>query len=168
MKITRVSLALGAIAFGLGAFTSACSSGTSSGDKTATAAAGVAPTKTPPRAAVTAAPTQAAASTTSTTSGGVAVAVSIEAKDFSFTSDKDSANKGDKLQITFKNSGAATHTLTFYSDDAYTKKIGGADSGRVPGGGAAMVSVTAPGDGSGLYYRCEVHPTQMKGEIEVQ
>ena len=95
-------------------------------------------------------------------------AVAATAKDFSFSLDKDAVTKGGQVTIEFKNSGSATHTITLYTDDAYTDAVSGGDSGRVNGGGSKSFSFTTPADGDELYYRCEVHPTQMKGELSLQ
>jgi plastocyanin len=120
-------------------------------DKTVTRAAG-----TTPAASSSAASGSAVA--------GSPVKATITARDFSFSSTLSDAKKGDTVQIDFKNDGSATHTLTFYSDDGYTTKVPNGDSGRVAAGGSASLSVVA---GDGLYYRCEIHPSQMKGEIEL-
>ena len=95
-------------------------------------------------------------------------AIAATAKDFSLALDKDSVTKGSEVDVSFKNEGSATHTITFYTDDAYTDAVSGGDSGRVNGGGSKSFSFTAPADGDELYYRCEVHPTQMKGELSLQ
>ncbi len=45
----------------------------------------------------------------------------------------------------------------------YTNPIAGADTGDVSAGSTKSLTVTAD---VGLYYRCNIHPTQMKGAIE--
>jgi plastocyanin len=85
--------------------------------------------------------------------------------DFSFSAPELSVSKGDTIAITFKNAGSATHTLTFFSDDAYTSAIPGADTSSVSGGATKTLTVTAD---KGLYYHCNIHPTQMMGEIEIK
>lgn len=169
VKLGRIALAMGAVL--LVATAAACGSSTSNSDKSATAAA-----KAPanPTAAATKASTAGNASPTagqtsssgSTTpaGGGAQKTLTITAKDFSFSADSLDVSKGDTIAITFKNTGQATHTLTFYEDDAHTTAIAGADTGSVSGGATKTLSVTA---GTGLYYRCNIHPTQMEGEIEI-
>ena len=151
MQVTRIAIPIGVLALALAAV--GCGSGTSNADKTATAAAkgGANPTAVASKA-----------SSGSPASGGASKQTTITAKDFSFSADGVSVSKGDTVAITFKNSGSATHTLTFYTDDAFTNAIAGADTGNVSGGGTKALSVKAD---AGLYYRCNIHPAQMKGEI---
>ncbi len=151
MKLARVAIPIGVFLLTLAAV--GCSGGTSNADKTATAAAkgGANPT------------TAVTTSSSSPASGGTSKQITITAKDFSFSADDVTISKGDTVAITFKNSGSATHTLAFYTDDAYTNSIAGADTGNVSGGGTKTLTVKAD---VGLYYRCNIHPTQMKGEIE--
>jgi len=59
-------------------------------------------------------------------------------------------------------------TVTFYTDEDFTQPVSGGDSGNVSGGGAKDFSFTAPSSGDALYYRCEIHPTQMQGELSLQ
>lgn len=130
--------------------------GTSNSDKTATAAAKTG--TNPPTAAAKAGPTTAA-------SGAGPTQMTITAKDFAFSRDDVDATKGETIAVTFKNAGSASHTLTFFSDDAYTQPIAGADTGSVSAGATKTLTVTAD---KGLYYRCNIHPTQMQGEIEIK
>ena len=113
---------------------------------------------TPPAGSTTAAPT------TATDSSGTE-ALSVAAKDFSFALDKGSVKKGSQVDVAFENQGSAPHTINFYTDEAYTKPIADAESGSVSGGGSKAFTFTAPADGAAAYYRCEVHPAQMQGEI---
>ena len=113
---------------------------------------------TPPAGSTTAAPTKAADSSGTE-------ALSVTAKDFSFALDKSSVKKGSQVDVALENQGSAPHTINFYTDEAYTKPIADAESGRVSGGGSKAFTFTAPADGTAAYYRCEVHPAQMQGEI---
>ncbi|MDP9237811.1 MAG: plastocyanin/azurin family copper-binding protein [Chloroflexota bacterium] len=153
MKLSGVMLAVGAAV--LVGSTVACGGGTSNADKTSTAVA-------KPAGNATAATTKQASTSSA---GGAQKQLTITAMDFSFSAPELSVSKGDTIAITFKNGGSATHTLTFYSDAEHTKAIPGADTGSVSGGATKTLSVTAD---KGLYYRCNIHPTQMMGEIEIQ
>jgi len=152
MRLGRLAIPIGALL--LAAAAVGCSGGTSNADKTATAAAkgGANPTSAATKAA-----------SGSPASGGTSKQTTITAKDFSFSAEDVTVSKGDTVAITFKNGGSATHTLTFYTDDAYKNPIAGADTGNVNAGGTKALTVKAD---IGLYYRCNIHPTQMKGEIE--
>lgn len=141
-------------------FAAAACGGTSSSDKTATAAArgGANPASAPTRASTS--PSAAAS-----TAAGTQKNTTVTARDFSFSADDISVSKGDVINITFKNSGSTSHTLTFFTDKGYTTPIAGADTGSASAGSTKMLTVTAD---SGLYYRCKIHPTQMQGEIQIQ
>ncbi len=174
MKSGRIAFALGAVLLVMTA--AACGSSTSNADKTATAAAKApanptsAATKAStgasgsPTAGSTAAKTSSSSATTPA-SGGAQKTLTITAKDFSFSADSLDVSKGDTIAITFKNTGATAHTLTFFTDDAYTSPIAGADTSSVSPGATKTLTVTA---GTGLYYRCNIHPTQMQGEIDIK
>lgn len=156
LKMARIAFALSAFLLATAAV--ACG-GTSSGDKTSTAVAKGAASAT---AASTKASSSPAGGSSSPTSGGTQKQLTITAKDFSFSADDINVSKGDTIAITFKNAGAAAHTLTFFSDDAYKSAIAGDDTGSVTGGTTKTLKVTAD---VGLYYRCNIHPSQMQGEI---
>jgi plastocyanin len=97
--------------------------------------------------------------------GGSQKQLTITAKDFSFSADVVDVAKGDTLAVTFKNGGSARHTLTFYSDSAYKDAIAGGDSGGVSSGATATLTITADAT---LFYRCDIHPSQMQGEIAIK
>ena len=152
MKLARVAILIGVVPLTLAAV--GCSGGTSNADKTATAAAkgGTNPTTVATKA-----------SSGSPASSGTQKQLTITAKDFAFSADTINVAKGDTIAITFKNSGSATHTLTFYSDAAYANAIAGGDTGSVSGGATKTLTVTAD---VGLFYRCNIHPAQMQGKID--
>ncbi|MBI5288827.1 MAG: hypothetical protein HY873_07630 [Chloroflexi bacterium] len=94
--------------------------------------------------------------------------IAATAKDFSFSLDKASIQKEATVEVELMNTGSAPHTLTFYTDEEYSDPVPGGDSGNVSAGASANFSFQAPSDGDEVYYRCEVHPTQMKGEIGLE
>jgi plastocyanin len=151
MKLAGVAILIGVV---LSTLAVGCSSGTSNTDRTATAAAkgGANPTTVATKA-----------SSGSPASGGTRKQLTITARDFSFSADAVNVAKGDTIGITFKNSGSATHTLTFYSDAAYANAIAGGDTGSVSAGATTTLTVTAD---VGLFYRCNIHPAQMQGQID--
>jgi plastocyanin len=97
--------------------------------------------------------------------GGSQKQITITAKDFSFSTDAVEVRMGDALAITFKNSDSVPHTLTFYSDSAYRDAIAGGDSGSVGGGATMTFTIIADAN---LFYRCNIHPSQMEGEIDIK
>lgn len=148
VKLTRVALVAGTLLLMLASAACMGGGGSSYGSSTAS---------TP------AATKASAASSGSPASSGTQKQLTITAKDFSFSADAVNVAKGDTIAITFKNSGSATHTLTFYSDAAYNNAIAGGDTGSVSGGATKALTVTAD---VGLFYRCNIHPTQMQGKID--
>jgi plastocyanin len=116
--------------------------------------------------ATSAASTPAAGGAATSTTG--ATTLNVVAKDFSFDIDKDSIPAGGTINVSFTNEGNAPHTITFYTDEDYTQKVPDGDSDTVSGGESKDFTFTAPASGDDVYYRCEIHPTQMKGELTLQ
>jgi plastocyanin len=98
--------------------------------------------------------------------GGSAETIEVTAEDFSFSPDALDATAGQAVEVELTNDGSAPHTLTVYEDEDYATPVEGADTGTVSGGESGSFSVTF--DEAKYYFRCEVHPTQMQGEINVQ
>lgn len=94
--------------------------------------------------------------------------ISVTAADFSFSTDAESVAPGSVVMVAFSNTGSAPHTLTFYADEEYTEAIPAGDSGQVSGGSSVNFTFEAPESGDDVYYRCEVHPAQMQGELAVE
>lgn len=93
--------------------------------------------------------------------------LNVVAKDFAFTADLKSVRKGSPgTDVSFKNDGPSAHTLTFYNDATFETKL--ADSSQVAPGQSVAFAFIPPDGATSMYYRCEIHPTQMKGEIAVQ
>ena len=130
--------------------------------------------KTPTGAASSPAATQtrSAAATTPAPAGtsGTGTSVSVTAQDFSFSPDEFKVSKTADTKISLKNSGSVQHTLTVYKDEDFKQPISGADTSRVSPGATGEFTLMAStfGDADDLYFRCEVHPSQMKGEITFQ
>ena len=89
-------------------------------------------------------------------------------REFSFALDRSSLDPAPAtVDVTADNGGEVPHTITFYADAAFTQKVPGADSGSVAAGGSKTFSFTPPDGASELFFRCEIHPTQMTGKITV-
>jgi len=156
MKSARIALAVGALVVMIA--TAACSSNTSNADETSTAVAKGGANATAASTKVSTSPTAGA----TPSAGAAQKQLTIIAQDFFFSADDISVSKGDTIAITFKNGGSATHTLAFYSDEAFKNPIANADTGNVSAGETKTLVVTAD---VGLFYRCNIHPTQMQGKI---
>lgn len=116
-----------------------------------------------PTTAVTAAVT-AGATAAATTAVGTGAAT-ITASDFKYA-EQDVTAKAGSVTLTLNNTGSAPHTLTLYTDAGYTKRVDGGDTGRVVGGGTGEVTVDlAAGQ---YFFRCEVHPSPMQGELTAE
>ena len=143
--------------------------GTSSSDKTASAVSGRAPTSAPSRAAGSGAtPAASGSAAASSPLAGGGTAITVTARDFEFGPDELTAKKGETLNIAFTNQGATSHTFSVFTDEAYTTPLPGADTGSVGAGDTKQLSFTVPADSGDLYFRCNIHPTQMKGEIKIE
>jgi plastocyanin len=118
-----------------------------------------------------ASPTTGVIAGSPTASGGApAGEVAVTAADFSFTPPNFSVSGGSDTTITLTNSGNVSHTLNIYTDADYTQAIDGAATGRVSPGASGEFTLTSAQVGSAteLYFRCEVHPLAMTGEITVE
>jgi len=90
-------------------------------------------------------------------------------RDFTFALDKSSLLPAPaSVEVTADNGGEAPHTVTFYTDAQYTQKVTGGDSGSVNAGASKTFSFVPPEGATVLFYRCEIHPTQMTGQIDVK
>jgi plastocyanin len=77
------------------------------------------------------------------------------------------ATEGDPITVEVTNTGTAPHTFTVYSDEEYTEAVEGADTGNISGGGTGEFTTTFDEAGN-YFFRCDIHPTQMEGELIVQ
>jgi len=156
-RILIVLLATVAVGVGL----AACGGDDNTSSTTAAPTSKPASATTKPAAATS----PAAAATSPAASGAAGDVVKVTAKDFEF--DPAAVDAPASKQVTFQltNAGSATHTLTVYEDDAFTKKVSGA-SVQASGGKEGEFTVTFPNAGD-FYFRCEIHPSRMHGEIKV-
>jgi plastocyanin len=93
--------------------------------------------------------------------------ISVVAADFSFDPIELEATEGDPITVAVTNAGTQPHTLTVYSDEQFTEAVEGADTGNISGGGTGEFTTTF--DEAGKYFfRCDIHPNQMEGELIVQ
>ncbi len=147
--LTLLALAVAAVA----AFTVGCGGGTSSSDKTSTARAG----------SSSGAGTPASGGAPATSAAGATI--NVTARDFEFDPNTASAQKGKSITVNFSNQGATSHTFTLYTDEDHTKPVPNGDTGSVTAGSNKTLTIAASDVTGDLYFRCEIHPTQMSGEI---
>jgi plastocyanin len=164
MKRTNLARGIAIAMVATALLAAACSSDSK---KSSTPAAGVTSAATKPAAGATTAATKPAAAATTGAKRTEVDSLKATAKDFSFTLDLTSVHPGPPgTDVTFKNEGGTTHTLTFYEDSGFTKQIGG--SGNISAGQTGGFPFIPPTGAKSVFYRCEIHPTQMKGELKVQ
>lgn len=114
----------------------------------------------------TEAPTVAAtAQPTGANGGGDAFVVNAGDFFFEFPGSRGAVLVGETVEFRLDNVGQASHTLTWYRDEAYAQPIQGGDSGTVGSGASAAVTVTFDVAGS-YFFRCEIHPNAMQGGID--
>jgi plastocyanin len=93
--------------------------------------------------------------------------VQVEARDFAFVPTELEATEGDPITVEVTNAGSAPHTLTVYADEEFTEAVEGADTESISGGGSGDFTTTFEAAGK-YFFRCEIHPGQMQGELTVQ
>jgi plastocyanin len=92
--------------------------------------------------------------------------VQVQAADFSFDPDNFTVPAGVPVKIEVRNSGAFPHTLTVYSDEEYTTEVAGADTGNIEASEDADFTTTL--EAGQYFFRCDIHPTQMEGDLTAQ
>ena len=77
---------------------------------------------------------------------------------------------GAEITINLVNEGAAIHNMRFAGDDNTYDNADDAVSepALVTAGGEATLTFTAPSDAGTYDYRCDFHPTDMLGKVEVE
>jgi plastocyanin len=86
--------------------------------------------------------------------------VDVKTEGFAFNPTEITVPAGEPITFNFTNADSAPHTFTLYVDEKFTQAIdGGSASEDTP---EITVAFVAPGE---YYFRCEVHPSQMQGEL---
>ena len=77
---------------------------------------------------------------------------------------------GEEITINLTNEGIAIHNMRFAGEDNQYDNDDDAtsDPALVNGGADGVLTFTAPGEAGTYDYRCDFHPTDMKGQIEVE
>jgi plastocyanin len=94
-------------------------------------------------------------------------AFEVEAEDLSFSVDSLTVGAGSQVEIDFKNRDDGTpHNFAVYESADATEAL---FSGEIVTGSADTVyTFQAPSEPGTYQFRCEVHPTQMTGDLVVQ
>lgn len=89
--------------------------------------------------------------------------VNVTTRNFAFDPPEISVPAGEPVTFNFTNEDSVPHTFTLYLDEDYTQAIdGGSADADTP---EISVSFVDPGE---YYFRCEVHPGQMQGELTAE
>ncbi|MGE0600405.1 MAG: hypothetical protein AB7J35_14735 [Dehalococcoidia bacterium] len=91
----------------------------------------------------------------------------ISARDFTFVPSDWNAFNTQDLTIVLTNDGAEQHTLRVYEDSDYTEPVDDASIHPTDPGQSNQVTFTPPKEPRTLYFRCEIHPDLMQGEISI-
>ncbi len=127
---------------------------------------GAAPLSTATAAAVQ--PTAAAPPGTQQPSGGGA-SVTIVAKNLAFDQTDITVKAGQEVTVTFDNQdNGIPHNIHFAMDSGYSQTIDNAKTDVATGPAKQTLTFTAPAQPGSYFFRCDVHPTQMKGTLTVQ
>lgn len=93
--------------------------------------------------------------------GGNSVDVTTE--NFAFDPSEITVPAGEPITFNFTNADSVSHTFTLYVDEEFTQAIDGGSADKdTP---QITVAFVDPGD---YYFRCEIHPQQMQGELTAE
>ncbi len=114
--------------------------------------------------------TSAPAPTATATTAPTVDALTVNAGDFAFNPNALSVDGANDTAITLNNTGGAPHSMKIYRDAGYGDAVAGADTDLVSAGASGSLTLTSTNIGAAtqLFFRCEVHPSQMEGTIAVE
>jgi plastocyanin len=93
------------------------------------------------------------------------VSLTLTARNLAFDKQSIEAPAGQAFDIKFENADSGTmHNFSIYTDDLATKSL---YTGQLFSSGTQTESVPALEAGT-YFFRCDVHPTTMKGDLVVQ
>jgi len=94
---------------------------------------------------------------------GGGASIDVLTQNFAFDPAEITVPAGEPVTFNFTNADSVPHTFTLYLDEEFTEAIdGGSATESNP---KITVAFVAPGE---YYFRCEIHPTQMQGELKAQ
>lgn len=92
-------------------------------------------------------------------------AVEVEASGMAFSVDAVTMEAGREATVVFRNRDAVPHQLAFYRS-AESGLIAQGDV--IAGGQSDRLTFEAPSQPGTYHFRCELHPAQMQGRLEVR
>jgi len=115
-------------------------------------------------AATTAPAATAPAAATAATGGDETI--TITAQDIAYSTAAIELALDEPTTIVLDNRDQVPHTITIYEDQDFTEAVPDANTGQVAAGSQGEIEVTLD-DAEQHFFRCEVHPGQMQGVINV-
>lgn len=110
--------------------------------------------------------TTPAATTTTVAAGGTAT-VDLSAKNIAFDKSTITVPAGADVTVDFDNEDdGIPHNFAVYTDSSATDTIFSGET--ITGPDTTTYTFTAPSDPGTYYFRCDVHPEQMRGDFVVQ
>lgn len=91
----------------------------------------------------------------------------VTATDNKFDKAKLEAPPNTAVTFTFKNTGKAKHNLHFLDKEGGKTLADGSEGKIIDGGQSDSLGFKTPGAGT-YYFQCDIHPTEMKGTLEVK
>lgn len=89
--------------------------------------------------------------------------VDVTAENFAFDPAEITVPAGEPVTFNFTNADSVPHTFTLYTDEEFESPIGGGSAnGETP-----EITVTFVAAGK-YYFRCEIHSSQMQGELTAE
>jgi plastocyanin len=102
---------------------------------------------------------------TTSSAAGNAVTIDLSASGMAFDTKTIKVPAGAKVTINFQNKDSANHNFAAYLDAAAANKI---FVGEVIGTTSIIYTFTAPTNPGTYFFRCDVHPSIMKGSFIVE
>lgn len=92
--------------------------------------------------------------------GGGGTKVDIRTENFAFVPREVTVPAGEPVTFEFSNGDSVPHTFTLYLDEGFTQALSGGSATEA--NPEITVAFVDPGK---YYFRCEVHPSRMRGEL---
>jgi plastocyanin len=94
---------------------------------------------------------------------GGGTSIDVRTQNFAFDPAEITVPAGEPVTFNFTNADSFPHTFTLYLDEGFTQALAGGSATEASP--EITVAFADPGD---YYFRCEIHPTQMQGELTAE
>ncbi len=93
--------------------------------------------------------------------------VTVTGTDNKFDKTSLTASAGKEFAVTFANKGKVKHNLSFYDKQNGSILVPGKSEGAIIDGGKSETLKFTPAAAGKFWFQCDLHPTEMKGELVV-